>query len=89
MEVVTVEEEFRFDVGSHVGHRQLIQHIYALQDEVFDKENKLHSIPAMLGKTKALNVSRLLHIICATLIFCTGFFFHFLLFYIICQVFLK
>lgn len=33
MEVVTVEEEFRFDVGSHVGHRQLIQHIYALQDE--------------------------------------------------------
>lgn len=51
--------------------------IYALQDEVFDKENKLHSIPAMLGMTKALNVSRLLHIICATLIFCTGFFFHF------------
>lgn len=51
--------------------------IYALQDESFDKENKLHSIPAMLGKSKALNVSRLLHIICATLVFCTGFFFHF------------
>lgn len=51
--------------------------IYALQDEAFDKENKLHSIPAWLGKTNALNASRLLHIICAILIFCTGFFFQF------------
>src|SRR5690606_3534176 len=31
--------------------------IYALQDEEFDKTHQLHSIPAMLGKRKALNVS--------------------------------
>jgi 4-hydroxybenzoate polyprenyltransferase len=51
--------------------------IYALQDEAFDKQNKLHSIPAMLGKKKALNVSRVLHIICACIIFFIGFYFHF------------
>ena len=37
--------------------------IYALQDEEFDKSNQLHSIPAALGKTKALQVSNLLHIL--------------------------
>ena len=47
--------------------------IYALQDEAFDKENKLHSIPAMLGKAKALNVSRLFHTICATIVVFIGF----------------
>jgi 4-hydroxybenzoate polyprenyltransferase len=36
--------------------------IYALQDDSFDKENKLHSIPAFLGKTKALKVSEMLHL---------------------------
>lgn len=39
--------------------------IYALQDEEFDKGQKLHSIPAMLGKKKALRVSELLHLISA------------------------
>ncbi len=51
--------------------------IYALQDEAFDKENKLHSIPAMLGKTKALNVSRLLHFVCGCIVFFIGFHYHF------------
>ena len=37
--------------------------IYALQDEEFDKEHKLYSIPAWLGKAKALRVSELLHIL--------------------------
>ena len=36
--------------------------IYALQDEEFDKEHKLRSIPAVLGKNKALALSNLLHI---------------------------
>jgi 4-hydroxybenzoate polyprenyltransferase len=36
--------------------------IYALQDEEFDKTNKLYSIPAWLGKAKALRVSELLHV---------------------------
>ena len=35
--------------------------IYALQDEEFDRSQRLHSIPAMLGKQKALLVSRILH----------------------------
>jgi len=35
--------------------------IYALQDEEFDKDNKLYSIPAWLGKVKALRVSEVLH----------------------------
>lgn len=37
--------------------------IYALQDEVFDRENRLHSIPAMLGKARALRVSKGLHVV--------------------------
>lgn len=42
--------------------------IYALQDEDFDKSNKLHSIPAWLGRANALNVSRILHVICALIL---------------------
>lgn len=55
--------------------------IYALQDEVFDKENKLHSIPAMLGKVNALNVSRLFHLACAAIVVYIGLQFNFHLFY--------
>ncbi len=51
--------------------------IYALQDEEFDKENQLYSIPAWLGKTKALRVSELLHLICAAAIVYAGFYGHF------------
>lgn len=39
--------------------------IYALQDEEFDKENNLNSIPAWLGKGKALRVSSILHVFAA------------------------
>lgn len=42
--------------------------IYALQDEDFDKVNQLHSVPARYGKTIALRLSRLLHLICSGLI---------------------
>ena len=35
--------------------------IYALQDEDFDKENRLYSIPAWLGTRKALRFSVVLH----------------------------
>lgn len=35
--------------------------IYALQDEEFDRQNGLHSIPAWLGKKQALRVSSFLH----------------------------
>ena len=37
--------------------------IYSLQDEAFDKEQKLHSIPVLIGKKNALYLSNLLHFI--------------------------
>lgn len=37
--------------------------IYALQDEQFDQQNRLHSIPSVLGKVNALWVSRAIHML--------------------------
>jgi 4-hydroxybenzoate polyprenyltransferase len=51
--------------------------IYALQDDSFDKENQLHSIPAMLGRKNALVLSRFLHFFSAILILIAGFQFNF------------
>ncbi len=42
--------------------------IYALQDEEFDKELKLKSIPTLLGKKRALNLSKLIHFLAAIFI---------------------
>jgi 4-hydroxybenzoate polyprenyltransferase len=42
--------------------------IYALQDEQFDREHKLHSIPAFLGRNRALYLSSFLHLLTATCI---------------------
>ncbi|MES2419499.1 MAG: UbiA-like polyprenyltransferase [Bacteroidota bacterium] len=39
--------------------------IYALQDEHFDREEKLHSIPAALGIKNALRLSIVLHVLSA------------------------
>ena len=39
--------------------------IYALQDEKFDRENKLYSIPSLMGKKQALQISRILHFLTA------------------------
>lgn len=46
--------------------------IYALQDETFDREHGLHSIPEALGGKNALLVSRLLHLGAAALIIAVG-----------------
>jgi 4-hydroxybenzoate polyprenyltransferase len=46
--------------------------IYALQDEEFDRAQQLHSIPAALGKEKALRVSEFLHLLSATAIVLAG-----------------
>ncbi len=40
--------------------------IYALQDEEFDRGEKLHSIPAALGRKNALRLSEFLHLLSAT-----------------------
>jgi len=46
--------------------------IYALQDEEFDKKNQLYSIPAWLGKAKALRVSEILHLLSAAAVVAAG-----------------
>jgi 4-hydroxybenzoate polyprenyltransferase len=51
--------------------------IYALQDEEFDREHRLHSIPAALGKKNALTVSRILHVCSALFIIAAGVLGHF------------
>ncbi len=43
--------------------------IYALQDDEFDRQQKLHSIPVALGRRRALWVSRLMHFASAALFF--------------------
>ena len=48
--------------------------IYALQDEEFDKEYELKSIPAWLGKAKALHVSEVLHVFAALYVIAAGFY---------------
>lgn len=53
--------------------------IYALQDIEFDRSQKLYSIPAVLGKNKALRVSELLHLLSAGCVIAAGIYggFHF------------
>lgn len=46
--------------------------IYALQDEEFDKANQLYSVPAWLGKEKALRVSEVLHLLSAACVVAAG-----------------
>lgn len=50
--------------------------IYALQDEEFDKSNQLHSIPAALGKSKALMISNILHVLSAACVITAGMYGH-------------
>jgi 4-hydroxybenzoate polyprenyltransferase len=42
--------------------------IYALQDESFDKENQLYSIPVKLGRVNSMHLSKILHFISAALL---------------------
>ena len=51
--------------------------IYALQDEEFDKRHQLYSIPAWLGKAKALRVSEVLHLLSAASVVAAGKLGHF------------
>jgi 4-hydroxybenzoate polyprenyltransferase len=48
--------------------------IYALQDEEFDKAQKLFSIPAVLGKRNALLVSNVLHLLSALVVLLAGYY---------------
>lgn len=55
--------------------------IYALQDEEFDRSNDLYSIPARLGKAKALRFSEILHVLSAACVLAAGRYGHFGLLY--------
>ena len=46
--------------------------IYALQDIDFDQSQKLYSIPSVLGKSKALRVSEILHVLSAACVIIAG-----------------
>src|ERR1700744_5723343 len=50
--------------------------IYALQDEDFDRNENLHSIPAWLGKVNALRLSTFLHVLSAGFVMMPIFFTH-------------
>ncbi len=51
--------------------------IYALQDIDFDRSQNLYSIPATVGKPKALHVSELLHALSAACVIAAGIYGHF------------
>ncbi len=61
--------------------------IYALQDEEFDREHHLNSIPAWLGKRKALRVSEAFHVLSAIFVVLPIFFVPLGWYYIIGVVF--
>jgi 4-hydroxybenzoate polyprenyltransferase len=48
--------------------------IYALQDEEFDKSQKLYSMPSWLGKAKALRVSEVLHVLSTACVLAAGWY---------------
>ncbi|RYY83497.1 MAG: 4-hydroxybenzoate octaprenyltransferase [Chitinophagaceae bacterium] len=51
--------------------------IYAMQDVDFDQSQQLYSIPAAVGKEKALRISELLHLLSAACVAAAGRFGHF------------
>ena len=51
--------------------------IYALQDEVFDNNHNLHSIPTALGVRNALMVSSVLHVVSGFIVIAAGVYGHF------------
>ena len=55
--------------------------MYSLQDYEFDKKNKLNSIPVMIGKKNALNLSVILHILSVIPLIIIGFLYSFGIFY--------
>lgn len=48
--------------------------IYALQDEEFDRSQELYSIPAWLGKARALRFSEMLHLLSASCVILAGWY---------------
>jgi 4-hydroxybenzoate polyprenyltransferase len=57
--------------------------IYALQDEIFDKKEELHSIPVRFGARKALFISETLHVLSVAFLITAGYLGGFSTYYII------
>ena len=55
--------------------------IYALQDEAFDREHQLNSIPVLLGTKGALRFSEILHVFSIAFVVTAGFLGHFIFLY--------
>ena len=55
--------------------------IYSLQDQEFDKEQTLHSIPVLIGTKNALNLSKTLHFLTFSALSIAGIFGDFSLYY--------
>ena len=55
--------------------------IYSFQDQEFDKEQKLHSIPVLIGTKNALNLSKILHFLTFSSLSIAGSFSDFSLYY--------
>ncbi len=51
--------------------------IYALQDEDFDRDQRLYSMPVAVGKRTALRLSSVLHLLCALLVLMSGLWLHY------------
>lgn len=51
--------------------------LYSLQDEDFDRDNHLHSMPSLLGRRRALLLSSTVHIIVALAVVAAGLVGHF------------
>jgi 4-hydroxybenzoate polyprenyltransferase len=50
--------------------------IYALQDTDFDRASGLHSLPQSMGKSRALWISRIMHLTMVMLLLAVGYFAH-------------
>lgn len=46
--------------------------LYSLQDEEFDRELGLHSVPAAVGGSRAISISRFLHLLCVAFFTVSG-----------------
>jgi 4-hydroxybenzoate polyprenyltransferase len=55
--------------------------IYDFQDEEFDRQQHLHSIPALIGRSRALRISELLDLLAVATVLYAGWYGHFELFY--------
>ncbi len=60
---------YSFIVVTWVGGFDII---YSLQDDQFDRENKLHSIPASIGRKQALFISTAVHLATVVLVVMAG-----------------